>query len=106
MHKVHRECRSIDDFCLDAPNEPYHCDNDMDPFDNVQLTDLRARLTRVRSEKRTLVREIHSSSTHLVRKHDCVRHCAAVDAEMRSIACEMEDFIAKTKYALATRRMA
>ena len=78
----------------------------MDPFDNVRLTYLRAQLTRVRSEKLTLAHEIQSRSAHLVRKHDCVRHYAAVDAEMRSIACEMEDLIAATKYALATRRVA
>ena len=78
----------------------------MDPFDNGRLTNLRAQLTRVRSEKLALAHEIQILSTHPVRKHECVRHYAAVDAEMRSIACEMEDFIVATKYALATKRMA
>jgi hypothetical protein len=78
----------------------------MDPFDNGRLTYLRAQLTRARSEKLALAHEIQVLSTHLVRKHECVRHRAAVDAEIRSIACEMEDFIVATKYALASRGMA
>jgi|HubBroStandDraft_5_1064220.scaffolds.fasta_scaffold1833680_1 hypothetical protein len=94
------------DFCLCAIDWRYHSHNNMDPFDNVRLTHLRARLTRVRSEKLALAHEIQLLSTHLVRKHECVRHYAAVDAEMRSIASEMEDFIVATKYALATKKMA
>ncbi len=78
----------------------------MDPFDNGRLTYLRAQLTRVRSEKLVLAREIQLLSAHAVRKHERVRHFVAVDAEMRSIACEMEDFIVATKYALATKRTA
>ncbi len=76
----------------------------MDPFDKVRLAYLRAQLARGRLEKLALAREIQSRSTAVFKKTILSRRYAVVDAEMRTIASELEQFIATTRYALAARK--
>jgi hypothetical protein len=56
-------------------------------------------------EKVALAREIQSPSAPAVRKHRATLRYPAVDAQLRIIAGELEDFIAAAKRALATKRI-
>lgn len=76
----------------------------MDPFDKVRLTHLRAELTRTRLEKLSLAQQIQAPTNSPAQKHFAARRYSAVNAEMRSIANELQDFIVATKHALATRK--
>ena len=76
----------------------------MDPFDSVRLAFLRAELARARLEKIALTREIQSPLTIPVRKHRAVLRYPSVDAELRIIAGELENFIDAAKRAQAPKK--
>jgi hypothetical protein len=76
----------------------------MDPYNQPRLAYLRAHLVSARSERQSLAREIHLPFTSPLKKYSAKRRYVAVDAELRNIASKLEDFIAATKYALASKR--
>jgi hypothetical protein len=74
------------------------------PFDNVRLAYLRSALTKARTEKAILSREIRSPLTPFLRKQRAQLRSTAVDVELQVIKSQLEDFIATARSALVAKK--